>query len=86
MSSKEYIIKDPVVDAVVGKLIARSNVGFQKYGRSLHEERTMGIKNLFGYLKDVQEELMDACNYIQAAMDELKDFSDEALVQKFIEE
>jgi hypothetical protein len=41
------------------------------------------MKNLQGYLKDVQEELMDAVLYIQAAREELQDLSEEALINKF---
>ena len=41
------------------------------------------MKNLQGYLNDVQEELMDAILYIQAARDELQDLSEEALIDKF---
>ena len=44
------------------------------------------MKNLQGYLKDVQEELMDAILYIQAAREELRDLSEEALIQKFNDE
>ena len=41
------------------------------------------MKNLQGYLNDIQEELMDAVLYIQAARDELQDLSEEALIDKF---
>ena len=68
---KEIRFRDPVVEKVVDKFIERSDVGFKKYGRTLHDERTQGLKNLVGYLNDVQEELMDAVLYIQAAREEL---------------
>ena len=55
----------------------------EKYGQTLDDERSLGMKNLQGYLKDVQEELMDAILYIQAAREELRDLSEEALIQKF---
>ena len=70
---KQYEVKDPVVDRVLRKFTDRSNLGFEKYGRTLHEERTTGMKDLAGYLNDVQEELMDAVLYIQAAREELED-------------
>ena len=70
---KEIRFRDPVVEKVVDKFIERSDVGFKKYGRTLHDERTQGLKNLVGYLNDVQEELMDAILYIQAARDSLVD-------------
>ena len=59
---------------------------FKKYGSTLNDERRLGMKNLQGYLKDVQEELMDAVLYIQAAREELRDLSEEALIQKFNDE
>ena len=80
---KEIRFRDPVVEKVVDKFIERSDVGFKKYGRTLHDERTQGLKNLVGYLNDVQEELMDAVLYIQAAKDELRDLSEESLIERF---
>ena len=41
------------------------------------------MKSLQNYLRDVQEELMDAVLYIQTAREELRDLSEEALIQKF---
>jgi hypothetical protein len=41
------------------------------------------MKTLQDYLRDVQEELMDAVLYIQTAREELRDLAEEALVQKF---
>jgi hypothetical protein len=75
--------RDPVVRNVVNKFVKRSDVGHAKYGQSLHDERSSGIKDLVAYLKDVQEELMDAVLYIQAAREELQDLSEEALINKF---
>jgi hypothetical protein len=59
--------RDPVVRRVCEKFTQRSDEGFAKYGRTLHDERTGGHKDLLGYLNDVQEELMDAILYIQTA-------------------
>ena len=73
MKSKELKFRDPVVETVVDKFVSRSDVGFAKYGKTLHDERTGGHKDLAGYLNDVQEELMDAILYIQAAKDELNE-------------
>ena len=83
MRSKEIKFRDPVVERVVDKFVGRSNVGFEKYGTTLQNERTMKMKGLVKYLTDVQEELMDAVLYIQAARDELQDLSEESLIQKF---
>jgi len=71
MTKKEIKFRDPVVERVVDKFVSRSDVGFEKYGKTLHDERTGGHKDLAGYLNDVQEELMDAILYIQAAKEEL---------------
>ena len=65
--------RDKVVHDVVRKFIERSDVGYEKYGRTLDEERTGRHKDLAGYLNDIQEELMDAILYIQTARDELKE-------------
>ena len=73
MKTKEIKFRDPVVETVVDKFVSRSDVGFAKYGKTLHDERTGGHKDLAGYLNDVQEELMDAILYIQAAKDELNE-------------
>ena len=86
MNSRKIIFRDPVVERVVDKFVSRSNVGFEKYGTTLQDERTMKMKGLVKYLKDVQEELMDAILYIQAARDELQDLSEESLINKFDED
>ena len=71
-SRKEYGFRDPVVRNVVDKFVSRSDVGFAKYGSTLDDERRLKMKGLTKYLNDVQEELMDAVLYIQAAREELE--------------
>ena len=83
MNSRKIIFRDPVVERVVDKFVSRSNVGFEKYGTTLQNERTVKMKDLQKYLNDIQEELMDAVLYIQTARDELQDLSEEALIEKF---
>ena len=56
--------RDPVVRNVVNKFVKRSDVGFDKYGQTLDAERKTRMKDLVGYLNDVQEELMDAVLYL----------------------
>ena len=75
MKSKTILFRDPVVERVCNKFVKRSDIGYAKYGRTLHDERTGKHKDLAGYLNDVQEELMDAVLYIQAAKEELNDNS-----------
>lgn len=76
MKSKTIKFRDPVVENVVDKFVSRSDVGFAKYGQSMHNERTTKQKDLAGYLNDIQEELMDAILYIQAAREELAEQED----------
>jgi len=83
MIEQKIKFRDPVVRNVVNKFVQRSDVGFEKYGRTLDTERKTGMKDLVGYLNDIQEELMDAVLYIQTAREELRDLSEEALIQKF---
>jgi len=83
MKNKSIVFRDPVVERVVEKFVNRSNVGYEKYGTTLHEERVTKLKGLYKYINDVQEELMDAILYIQAAKEEIQDLSEEALIEKY---
>ena len=76
MTEKTIKFRDPVVERVVDKFVSRSDVGFEKYGQTLDNERKTGVKDLAAYLNDVQEELMDAILYIQAAREELAEAKD----------
>ena len=86
MKSKTILFRDPVVETVVDKFVTRSDVGYAKYGRTLHDERTGGHKDLAGYLNDVQEELMDAILYIQAAKEAHADMKKQLDVEVAIQE
>ena len=68
---KSYGFRDPVVRHVCDKFVERSNTGYEKYGNTLDDERRFKMKDLAGYLNDIQEELMDAILYIQTAREEL---------------
>ena len=83
MKKTSYVFRDPVVERVVDKFVSRSDVGYEKYGTTLHEERTTKLKGLFKYINDIQEKLMDAILYIQAAKEEIQDLSEEALIKKY---
>ena len=85
-SRKEYGFRDPVVRNVVDKFVSRSDVGYDKYGSTLDDERRFKMKGLTKYLNDIQEELMDAILYIQAAREELRDLSEESLIQRYIDD
>ena len=83
---KSYGFRDPIVRKVCDKFVRRSDVGYEKYGQTLDNERRFNMKGLQKYLNDIQEELMDAILYIQTAKDELQDLSEEALINKFNED
>jgi hypothetical protein len=55
-------MSDPIVNQVIAKFQSRSEVGARKYGTTLHSN------NKDNYLLHLQEELMDACNYIEKLM------------------
>jgi hypothetical protein len=52
---------DSIVDSVIDKFLDRSKVGKQKYGTDLDREDY----SLSEWLTHLQEELMDAVNYIE---------------------
>lgn len=52
---------DSVVDAVIDNLIRRANVGKNKYNTDL-DRKDLGM---IEWLNNLQEELLDAANYIQ---------------------
>jgi hypothetical protein len=85
MTKQEIEFRDPVVKRVVNKFVDRSNIGFEKYGRTLDAERIGGHKDLFGYLNDVQEELMDAILYLQAAKEEYSDLKEQKEIDTELE-
>ena len=83
---KSYGFRAPVVRKVCDKFIDRSNIGYEKYGSTIEDERRLKMKGLQKYLNDIQEELMDAVLYIQSARDELQDLSEESLIQRCIDD
>ena len=86
MTKRTINFRDPVVERVVDKFVSRSDIGFEKYGTTLEDERRLKMKGLQKYLNDIQEELMDAVLYIQTARDELQDLHEESLIEKFNED
>ena len=54
--------KDPVVRKVIKMLDERSSVGLEKYKVSLEDDDT---RNTVEWLTMLQEELLDAANYIE---------------------
>lgn len=62
--------KDLIIHAVVNKIMQRSEVGQKKYGTTLKENTSDN------YLQHLQEELMDAANYIEVLIQQQKDITE----------
>ena len=75
--------KDEIVLAVLHKMDNRSLVGQEKYGATMMQEIVGQEKDLNRFLVDVQEELMDALLYIEAAKRCLTDEIEEAMIKRF---
>ena len=69
--------EDKVVQAVLRKMDERSLIGQKKYGAKNEK------KDLNRFLVDVQEELMDALLYIEAAKRCLQDEVEECLLNQY---
>ena len=74
--------KDEIVLAVLKKMDQRSMIGQKKYGATMMEEIEGQEKDLNRFLVDVQEELMDALLYIEAAKRCLTDEIEEAMLNR----
>jgi hypothetical protein len=59
--------KDEIIERVIEKFKNRSEVGFKKYGVTLKDD----YQPFDTWLTHVQEELMDAVNYIEKIKHEL---------------
>ena len=66
MKKTSYVFRDPVVERVVDKFVSRSDVGFEKYGVTLDQDKS----NIFAWINHLQEELMDAVLYLQKLKEE----------------
>lgn len=74
--------KDEIVLKVLKKMDQRSLVGQEKYGATMMEEIEGQEKDLNRFLIDVQEELMDALLYIEAAKRCLSDEIEESMIAR----
>ncbi len=74
--------KDEIVLAVLKKMDQRSIVGQKKYGATMMQEIEGQEKDLNRFLVDVQEELMDALLYIEAAKRCLSDEIEQAMINR----
>jgi patatin-like phospholipase/acyl hydrolase len=71
--------EDKIVQAVLAKMDQRSLIGQKKYGATMMQEIVGQKKDLNRFLIDVQEELMDALLYIEAAKRCLRDEIEDAV-------
>ena len=74
--------KDEIVLSVLKKMDQRSIIGQEKYGATMMEEIVGQKKDLNRFLVDVQEELMDALLYIEAARRCLTDEVEEVMLNR----
>ena len=75
--------QDKIVQQVLRKMDERSLIGQKKYGATMMQEIEGQEKDLNRFLIDVQEELMDALLYIEAARRCLEDEIEEVAYKKF---
>lgn len=59
---------DPVVESVIDKFRSRSEVGINKYGTTLEENKLSTLE----WLNHLQEELMDASLYVEKLKNQIK--------------
>ena len=76
--SKMSNIRDKVIERVINKIKSRSDVGYKKYGVTLHDDE----QSLETWLTHIQEELMDAVNYIEKAKLVLCDEIEECMLKR----
>ena len=73
----EQQIQDPIVIKVLAKYSERSQLGIQKYGRTLDRDDL----SITDWLNHLQEELMDATLYIEKLKADLKQAQKAALIE-----
>jgi hypothetical protein len=81
MSKRGYDFRDPIIQKVVEKFISRSDVGYNKYKVTLDEDN----KSINEWLNNIQEELMDAVNYIEKLKQVLSVELQETLLKNYNE-
>jgi hypothetical protein len=72
-------MRDKIIERVINKIKKRSDVGYKKYSVTLHDDE----QSLDKWLTHIQEELMDAVNYIEKVKDVLRDEIEEAALKRF---
>ena len=70
-------MRDKIIEQVVNKIKSRSDVGYKKYGITLADDN----QPLDAWLQHLQEELMDAVNYLEKARSVLRDEIEECYIR-----
>ena len=71
-------MRDKIIEQVINKIKSRSDAGYKKYGVTLKDDE----QTLDTWLNHIQEELMDAVNYIEKAREVLTDEIEEAMLKR----
>ena len=71
-------MRDKIIERVISKITSRSDVGFSKYGVNMHDDNNT---TLDGWLNHLQEELMDAVNYIEKTRMVLREEIEECYIR-----
>ena len=69
--------KDKIIQNVINKIQKRSEVGVKKYGVTLYDDN----QPLDTWLNHIQEELMDAVNYIEKTRVALREEVEECYIR-----
>ena len=70
-------MRDQIIKQVIDKIQSRSDVGYKKYGVTLAEDD----QSLDRWLQHLQEELMDAVNYLEKARMVLREEVEECYIR-----
>ena len=73
-------MRDKIIERVINKIKSRSDVGYKKYGVTLQDDD----QTLDKWLTHIQEELMDAVNYIEKVKSVLSDEIEEAMLKRYM--
>ena len=71
-------MRDKIIERVINKIKARSDVGYKKYGVTFKDDE----QTLDTWLNHIPEELMDAVNYIEKARTVLTDEIEDAMLKR----
>ncbi len=71
-------MRDKIIQSVISKITSRSDVGFKKYGVTMYDDNNT---TLDGWLNHLQEELMDAVNYIEKTRMVLREEIEECYIR-----